>query len=85
MNATRTTSEVAEQREALALLTKLFVLQAALTERLVLLIENRDHPAVDVEAWDYLIEEAKLQRAQMATRIETLRTRLGFDFTPQIH
>jgi len=85
MDATSITSQSEEQREALARLTRYLAFQEALAERILLLIENRDHPAVDIEAWDYLIEEAKLHSAQMAAHIEALRIKLGIMHTPRLH
>lgn len=85
MVATNSRSKIEEQRDALSLLTTLLVLQAALVERIQLLIENRDDPAVDVEAWDRLIGKAKVQRDRNAGRIETLRKKLGFDHPHRLH
>ncbi|MBA2588721.1 MAG: hypothetical protein H0U98_08870 [Alphaproteobacteria bacterium] len=77
MDATSTALSREEQRSALSVLTTLLVLDAALADRIVLLLQTRDHPSVDSQAWDALIDEAKSQHEQMLERIDALRTKLG--------
>jgi hypothetical protein len=85
MDATSTEATIPEKREALAQLTVLLTLQAALTDRLAALIETRNHPSADVVAWDNLITEANFQREQMADRIHALQSKLGINFAERVH
>ena len=85
MDATSTEATIPEKREALAQLTVLLTLQAALTDRLSALIETRNHPSADAVAWDNLITEANFQREQMAERIRALQSKLGLSFAERVH
>jgi hypothetical protein len=77
---------VEEKRAALFALTKYYAVGAALAERLSLLLENIDDPAVDRAAWEAMIAEAVDKRRTVAERIEELRLQLGIADPPdQVH